>query len=96
MSTVFHFASEPDEQSHAVANVSNLLDDDSTDVETVVLVANGRGIELLPTEESRVPGAVRELVGEGVSFRADVPRVLPLDGAVRKLPFPATAYRTSR
>ena len=70
MSTVFHFSSGPGEQNHAVANVSNLLADDSVDVEDVVLVANGRGIELLTTDDSRHPGAVRDLVGKGVAFRA--------------------------
>lgn len=70
MSTVFHFSSGPDEQNHAVANVSNLLTDDSTDVENVVLVANGRGIELLTTAESRHPEDVRDLIERGVAFRA--------------------------
>lgn len=70
MSTVFHFASDVDEQNHAVANVANLLADESTDVENVVLVANGRGIKLLTQEESDQAERVRELIEKGVSFRA--------------------------
>lgn len=70
MSTVFHFAQGIDEQNHAVANVANLLADDSTDVENVVLVANGAGIKLLTEEESDQADRVRELLDEGVSFRA--------------------------
>jgi intracellular sulfur oxidation DsrE/DsrF family protein len=70
MSTVFHFADGTAEQTHAVANVANLLADESTDVENVALVANGAGIKLLSTETSEVPDQVRDLVEEGVSFRA--------------------------
>lgn len=70
MSTVFHFSSSPDEQHHALANVANLLADDSIDVETVVLVANGRGVELLTTSGSEHPDRVRSLLAAGVSFRA--------------------------
>jgi intracellular sulfur oxidation DsrE/DsrF family protein len=70
MSTVFHFADGAEEQTHAVANVANLLADESTEVENVVLVANGAGIKLLSTETSRVPDEVRDLVEDGVSFRA--------------------------
>jgi intracellular sulfur oxidation DsrE/DsrF family protein len=70
MSTVFHFSSDVDEQNHAVANVANLLADESTDVENVVLVANGRGIKLLTQEGSDEAERVRELIDQGVSFRA--------------------------
>lgn len=70
MSTVFHFASGTAEQQHAVANVANLLADDSTDVENVVLVVNGAGIKLVSTEDSEVPEEVKQLVESGVSVRA--------------------------
>jgi hypothetical protein len=70
MSTVFHFAAGTGSQTEAIANVSNLLADSSTDVEDVVLVANGRGIELLATETSEFPDRVTALAEEGVSFRA--------------------------
>ncbi|WP_435359135.1 DsrE family protein [Haloarchaeobius sp. DFWS5] len=69
MSTVFHFAKPPEEQNHAVANVANLLADESTDVEEVVLVANGKGIYLLTEGESNQAEKVRELISKGVSFR---------------------------
>nr|WP_254283019.1 DsrE family protein [Halomicroarcula limicola] len=70
MSTVFHFASDTDEQQHALNNVANLLADDSTEVENVVLVANGAGIKLLAESTSEQPDRVRSLVEDGVSFRA--------------------------
>ncbi|WP_435333688.1 DsrE family protein [Haloarchaeobius sp. TZWWS8] len=70
MSTVFHFAKPPEEQNHAVANVANLLADESTEVENVVLVANGRGIFLLSKEHSEQTEKVKELISKGVSFRA--------------------------
>ncbi|WP_148413532.1 DsrE family protein [Haloferax sp. KTX1] len=70
MSTVFHYSS-PDEssQQHAVANVANLLETD-LNLEDVVLVANGRGIRLLTSEESAVASKVKTLIDEGASFRA--------------------------
>ncbi|AZH26182.1 DsrE family protein [Haloplanus aerogenes] len=70
MSTVFHFARGPDYQQHALANVANLLDDSSTAVENVVVVANGQGVELLVASESNHPDRVTELLNRGVSFRA--------------------------
>ncbi|MFB6136622.1 MAG: DsrE family protein [Halobacteriaceae archaeon] len=70
MSTVFHFAGSTGQQKHAVANVANLLGDPSTDVENVVLVANGRGIKLLAESTSEQVDRVRSLAEDGVSFRA--------------------------
>jgi hypothetical protein len=70
MSTVFHFAASTGRQKHALANVANLLDDASTDVENVVFVANGRGIKLLASSTSEFPDRVTELADRGVSFRA--------------------------
>ncbi|WP_435364836.1 DsrE family protein [Haloarchaeobius sp. DYHT-AS-18] len=70
MSTVFHFSKPPEEQRHAVANVANLLADDSTPVDQTVLVANGQGIYLLTESESNYPEKVRTLAEQGVSFRA--------------------------
>lgn len=69
MSTVFHFSSDPDEQDHAVANVTNLLDDDTIDLDDVALVANGIGLHLLVEDESTVPDEVRSLVDD-VTFYA--------------------------
>jgi hypothetical protein len=70
MSTVFHFSS-PDEssQEHAVANVANLLATD-LNMEAVVLVANGKGIRMLTTEQSAVADDVESLIEKGASFRA--------------------------
>ncbi|WP_458208481.1 DsrE family protein [Haladaptatus sp. NG-SE-30] len=70
MSTVFHYSSGKDHQKHAVANVANLLDDDSTDVETVALVANGQGIRLVMAGESTVADKVTALAKRGVEFKA--------------------------
>lgn len=70
MSTVFHFSKGIDSQKHAVANVANLLGDESTEVENIVLVANGKGIKLLSAEESDQADRVRKLIEKGVSFRA--------------------------
>jgi intracellular sulfur oxidation DsrE/DsrF family protein len=69
MSTVFHFSGGEQEQGHAVANVANLLGDDSTTVEDVVLVANGAGIKLVTTD-STVADGVRSLVDRNVRFAA--------------------------
>src|SRR6056297_2329991 len=69
MSTVFHFSGGEQEQGHAVANVANLLGDDSTTVDDVVLVANGAGIKLVTTD-STVADGVRSLVDRDVRFAA--------------------------
>ncbi len=69
MSTVFHFSSGESHQKHAVANVANLVNDDSTEVETIELVANGQGIRLV-TKESTVSKKVKSLVKQGVKFKA--------------------------
>ncbi|RBI63277.1 hypothetical protein DMJ13_01685 [halophilic archaeon] len=69
MSTVFHFSSGEEHQKHATANAKNLLDDGTTDVERVALVANGVGIKLLTTD-STVPEKVRSLAENGVAFEA--------------------------
>ncbi|MFB6189528.1 MAG: DsrE family protein [Halapricum sp.] len=70
MSTVFHFSGDASVQNHAVANVSNLLDDDSVTLDEVALVANGRGIKLLVDGESSVADEVRSLIDDGVTFYA--------------------------
>ncbi|MFB6096217.1 MAG: DsrE family protein [Haloferacaceae archaeon] len=70
MSTVFHFSGASSEQKHGVANVSNLLADDSIDLGTAALVANGRGIQLLLEEDSTVADEVRGLLDDGVEFYA--------------------------
>ncbi|WP_266079049.1 DsrE family protein [Haladaptatus caseinilyticus] len=69
MSTVFHFSSGESHQKHAVANVANLVNDGSTDVATVELVANGQGIRLV-TKDSTVAEKVKSLVKQGVRFKA--------------------------
>ena len=70
MSTVFHFASGTAEQKHAIANVSNLLGDDSVETDTVALVANGAGIRLVSTNESEHVEDLESLLGKGVDVYA--------------------------
>ncbi|WP_458187770.1 DsrE family protein [Haladaptatus sp. NG-WS-4] len=70
MSTVFHYSSGKGHQEHAVANVANLLNDDTTDVEPVALVANGQGIRLVVKGESIVADRVTSLAEQGIEFKA--------------------------
>ncbi len=70
MSTVFHFSSAASEQKHAVANVSNLLADDTVDLGTVALVANGAGVKLLTKKDSNFPDEVSGLTKKGVELKA--------------------------
>ena len=69
MSTVFHFSGGEQVQNHAVANVANLLGDDSTTLDDVVVVANGAGIKLVTTD-STVTEKVQSLVEQDVTFAA--------------------------
>lgn len=69
MSAVFHFSSSADAQLHAVANVRNLLADDTVDLGTVYLVANGHGIELLTADRSNYPDQIASLQELGAAFR---------------------------
>jgi len=69
MDAVFHFSGDESQQAHAVANVRNLLADDSTAAESVVVVANGDGVALLADGSSEAE-SVASLVESGVSFRA--------------------------
>ena len=69
MNAVLHFSGDESQQNHAVANARNLLEDDSTPVEEVVVVATGDGVSLL-TDDSTEPEAVASLAEDGVSFRA--------------------------
>lgn len=68
MQTVFHHAQR--EHAEAIlANVENLLDDDSVDVEDVALVANANGVYTL-TGNAGQSDYVTELADEGVRFVA--------------------------
>jgi len=70
MSTVFHFSAGTDEQKHAIANVSNLLGDGSVNLGDVALVANGAGIKLVSTAESKHVADLQGLLAKGVSVYA--------------------------
>ncbi|AQL43397.1 hypothetical protein BV210_12155 [Halorientalis sp. IM1011] len=66
--TVFHFSGAPDEQGHAVANVRNLLADETVETAEVALVTNGSGIELLTESGTSHAEAVATLAERGVSL----------------------------
>lgn len=69
MRTAFHVsAANSDEQARALGSVSNLLADDSVDLDEVAVVVTGAAIEILAQgspHDSRVVGLV-----EDVSFEA--------------------------
>jgi intracellular sulfur oxidation DsrE/DsrF family protein len=68
MQTVFHHARR--EQAEAIlANVRNLLDDDSVDVERAALVANADAVHTL-TADAQWAGTVQDLAEDGVRFVA--------------------------
>ena len=70
MSTVFHFAKAGESnQERALSNVRNLLETDMVDMESIVLVANSKGIHLLTKEGAHYPDEVQSLTDAGVSFR---------------------------
>jgi len=70
MSTVFHFSAGTDEQKHAIANVSNLLADDTVSLGDVALVANGAGIRLVSRPDSKQVSGLKSILGKGVSVYA--------------------------
>ncbi|XVH31041.1 DsrE family protein [Haloferacaceae archaeon DSL9] len=70
MSTVFHFTSGGESnQRRAISNISNLLADETTDLDELVVVVNAAGIDLLVDESSTQRDEVVDLIDEGVSFR---------------------------
>lgn len=68
MRTVFHH-SDPDEHDHVLANVENLLADDSLEVAGLAVVANADGVHLLRTG-GEYAERVRDLLDEDVDFVA--------------------------
>ncbi|KTG10225.1 hypothetical protein AUR64_11615 [Haloprofundus marisrubri] len=70
MSTVFHFTGDVSQQEHALGNVSNLLADDTIDLDDVVLLVNGSGFRLVLAEQTEHAEKLTELLDEGVSIRA--------------------------
>ncbi|WP_224335442.1 DsrE family protein [Haloprofundus halobius] len=70
MRTAFHLSSgDGDDQTHALANVENLLDDSSADIDRVVLVATGDAVFLL-TNDSVAPDRLAALADRGIDFCA--------------------------
>ncbi|WP_198665631.1 DsrE family protein [Haloprofundus halophilus] len=70
MSTVFHFTDDVSHQEHALGNVSNLLADDTVDLDDVVLLVNGSGFKLVYEEQTEHAEKLQELQEQGVSIRA--------------------------
>lgn len=69
MQTVFHHARRG-EAGHVLANVENLLGDDTVSIEDVAVVANADGVYAL-TEDAEHADRIRELVEDhGVRFVA--------------------------
>lgn len=69
MKAVFHHSSDdPELHDRVVGNVSNLLDDDTLDLEAVALVANSGGLNLL-LEDSPERDRVVALQRRGVEFK---------------------------
>lgn len=69
MSTVFHLTSGSESaQQHALGNVANLLADESTETEDVVLVANAQGITAF-FDDSPVADQVQDLLDKDVAIR---------------------------
>lgn len=62
MRTVFHH-SDSDEHEHVLANVGTLLDDDSLETRSVVVVANADGVRLLRADGDHTD-RVRDLLEE--------------------------------
>jgi intracellular sulfur oxidation DsrE/DsrF family protein len=69
MKAVFHHSSGDDEMhARVVNNVANLLDDETLDLESVVLVANSGGLGLL-LQETNQREQVEALQERGVVFK---------------------------
>jgi intracellular sulfur oxidation DsrE/DsrF family protein len=70
MNIVFHLSSgDIADWNHALANVRNLLDDETAETETVALLANGDAVNLF-RKRSVLSARVRSLAGEGVTCLA--------------------------
>ncbi|WP_224269346.1 DsrE family protein [Haloprofundus salinisoli] len=70
MSTVFHFTDDESHQEHALGNVSNLLADETIDLDDVVLLVNGSGFKLVLEAQTEHAEKLQELQEQGVSIRA--------------------------
>jgi len=68
MDVVFHLSSDADRKRRmAVNNLTNLLADETADVDDIVLVTNSAGIELV-TEDGQFSDQVAALAEQGVRF----------------------------
>ncbi|WP_433633586.1 DsrE family protein [Halomicrococcus sp. NG-SE-24] len=53
-------------------NAKNLLDDESVPIKDLVVLANGKGVQLYtpPTDDNKFEGQITSLQDRGVTFRA--------------------------
>ena len=69
MRTVFHHSDDdPELHERVVGNIENLINDETIDLDSVVLVANSGGLELLLNESSQ-HDQIRTLQKRGVRFK---------------------------
>jgi uncharacterized protein len=69
MKAVFHHSSDdPELHSRIVGNITNLLDDETIDLNAVALVANSGGLSLL-LKDSDQQEQVKALLDRGVNFK---------------------------
>lgn len=69
MKAVFHHSNDDSElHERVVSNIANLLDDETIDLDTVALVANSGGLELL-RNESPQRDQIQTLQERGVEFK---------------------------
>jgi intracellular sulfur oxidation DsrE/DsrF family protein len=69
MRVVFHHSDDnPELHERVVGNIANLLDDETIELDAVVLVANSGGLNLL-LQDSPHRDRVRELQQRGVGFK---------------------------
>jgi intracellular sulfur oxidation DsrE/DsrF family protein len=69
MQTVFHLSdADPSLHDRLLSNVSNLLDDDTLALDSVAVVTNSGGLDLVRADSERA-GRVRDLLDHGVAFK---------------------------
>lgn len=70
MNTVLHLSSgDESDWRHALANAENLLDDETVDLDSPVLVVNGDAVELL-LADSKYTDRIELLLDQGIEFFA--------------------------
>lgn len=69
MQAVFHHSTDdPDLHARVLRNATNLLDDDNVDIETLAVVTNSGGLQLVLTETPHTDH-IQTLLERGVEFK---------------------------